>query len=124
MKLGEFKSLVNTIRPNSDAAADMWWEWSKELEEYNSRTASRPLIIKKRKSFGNLCVEHSSDTEIARRCDFRADHFSRGELRLSVPVGDESCSRVLGAWKTLEEIAEMEKEGVLEDFTDEKMQMP
>ena len=36
MKLGEFKSLVNTIRPNSDAAADMWWEWSKELEEYNS----------------------------------------------------------------------------------------
>lgn len=31
MKLGEFKSLVNTIRPNSDAAADMWWEWSKEL---------------------------------------------------------------------------------------------
>lgn len=125
MKLGEFKSLVITIRPNSDAAADMWWEWSKELEEYNSPDGKSFPDHKKAEEFLGIfasniqAIQKSHGDVIAGQIISLAENSA-----CPFPWEMKVAAEYLALGKTLEEIAEMEKEGVLEDFTDEKMQMP
>ena len=125
MKLGEFKSLVNTIRPNSDAAADMWWEWSKELEEYNSPDGKPSPDHKKAEEFLEIfasniqAIQKSHGDVIAGQIISLAENSA-----CPFPWEMKVAAEYLALGKTLEEIAEMEKEGVLEDFTGQGMQMP
>ncbi len=129
MKLDEFKSLVNAIRPNSDAAAIIWWEWAKELERYDSPEDDSYRSHKKAEEFLGIFAEHIRKIQAAHGNEIAGLVISLAE-RSACPFPWEMkrAAEHLANGGRLEDIAELEKEGALEDSTDigldDGMQLP
>lgn len=119
MELDEFKSLVNAIRPNSDAAADIWWEWAQELEEYDSPDGKPDPAHKKAEEFLGIFASNIQAIQKAHGDAIAGQIISLAENSACLfPWEMKVAAEYLALGKTLEEIAEMEKGGVLEDFSE------
>lgn len=125
MELDEFKSLVNAIRPNSDAVADIWWEWAKELEEYDSPDGRPSQGHKKAEEFLGIFASNIQAIQKMHGDAIAGQIISLAEKSACLfPWEMKVAAEYLTLGKKLEEIAEMEKDGVLEDFAGKGMQMP
>lgn len=121
MTRDEFAAYLNSIRPGSDHTAEVWWDWAAELEEYERNGGELPpevcktaevflgefadKIKKIRNTYGNKIAGQVISLADIPACPFpwemklAAQHFANGGR--------------------IEDIPEMERTGVLEDFPDE-----
>ena len=120
MTADKFRELVNSIRPGSDWAVDIWLEWASELEEYDSghweklsgsyKTAEM-FLDEFAQKFTDIREQHSSDVagKVIYLAEIGACPFP-WEMKLT--------AEHLAAGGSVHDIAAMEASGVLEDFSD------
>lgn len=118
MELDEFKSLVNAIRP-SNTAADIWWEWAQELEEYDSPDGKPSPDHKEAEEFLGIFALNIQAIQKAHGDAIAGQIISLAENSACLFLWEmKVAAEYLALGKTLEEIAKMEKDGVLEDFSE------
>lgn len=129
MNQKEFKDFINAIRPNSNTAAEVWWEWSKELEEYDSPDGKPSLGHKKAEEFLGIFAEHIRKIQETHGNEIAGQIISLAERgACPFPWEIKRTAEHFANGGSIEDVAELEKEGALEDSTDigldDGMQLP
>lgn len=125
MKYDEYNQFLNRIRPNSDHAASIWMEWAKELESYDSSHGELPEgTYMTAEDFLDTfaeriaAIQEKHGTEIAQQIISLADIGA-----CPFPWEMQRAAEYLAEGGNISNIAQMERDGLLEDFSDGEMRM-
>lgn len=125
MKYDAYKQFLNRIRPNSDLAAEIWMEWAKELEGYDSSHGELPMgKYMTAEDFLDTfaeriaAIQEKHGTEIAQQIISLADIGA-----CPFPWEMNRAAEHLVGGGNLSDIAQMERDGLLEDFSEGEMRM-
>lgn len=120
MKQNEFTAFLNAIRPGSDSAAEMWWEWAKELESYDSSHGEKPEgSYKTAEVFLDEFARQITLAQERHGNDIAGQVISLAEIpSCPFPWEMKAAAAHLANGGDIHDIPQMELEGALEDFSD------
>lgn len=122
MRYEAFEQTLNAIRPGSGRAASVWFEWAKELEEYD--TGGEPE--KPHKTAEEFLDEFASRFQTIRERhgdEVAGQVISLAEISSCIfPWEMRLAAEYLAAGGDVQDILPLSKEGVLEDLPDRKQE--
>ncbi len=120
MKLCDYTAFLNSIRPNSEETAKRWYEWAKELENYDSSEGEMPE--------GEYQTAEMFLDDFAERIKYIRKHYGADVARQIISLADvpacpfpwemKQAAEHLAYGGSIKGIVDMEAEGTLEDFSD------
>ncbi len=116
-----FAAYLNSIRPDSDYAAKIWWQWAKELEEFDSSHGELPAgEYKTAEMFLNEFAEHLHTIREIHGDEIAGQMISLAEISACpFPWEMKLAAEHLAGGGKVEDIPEMEEAGTLEDFSED-----
>ncbi len=116
-----FAAYLNSIRPESDYAAKIWWQWAKELEEFDSSHGERPAgEYKTAEMFLNEFADRLHTIQEIHGDEIAGQMISLAEISACpFPWEMKLAAEHLAGGGKVEDIPEMEEAGTLEDFSED-----
>lgn len=122
MEYEAFAETLDAIRPDSREAAAVWYEWAKELEEFD-KGGEPERAGKKAEAFLDEFAGRFRAIQERHGDEVAGQVISLAELRSCIfPWEMKLAAEHLAAGGSVHDILPMSKEGVLEDFSDEGQQ--
>lgn len=120
MKQDEFTAFLNAIRPGSDSASKVWWEWAKELESYDSSHGEKPEgSYKTTEMFLDEFAGQIAMAQKRHGNEIAGQVISLAEIpACPFPWEMKAAAEHLANGGDIHDIPQMELEGTLEDFSD------